>query len=93
MKPLDKITEAACQHFRDAVTSEAERIKEEWARAIDIAESNGKTPKFKLGFSVTVHGGGEKITTALTFGSRTKFEQVGEVDDGQEKLPFECSIT
>ena len=89
MKPLDKISEAAAQHLKDAVASEEESIKEAWARAIDIAESNGKTPKFKLSFSVTVHGRGDKIVTALTFGSRTKFEQAGDVDDGQEKLPLE----
>lgn len=89
MKPLDKIAETASKHLKAAFASEEEEIKAAWARAVDIAESNGKTPNFKLSFSVTVHGGGEKITTALTFGSRTKFEQVGSVDDGQEKLPLE----
>ncbi len=77
------------QRYQQFLARLSPELKEEWARCIDIAESNGKTPKLKLGFSVTIHGRGDKIVTALTFGSRTKFEQVGEVDDGQENLPLE----
>jgi len=86
---LNAIANKAAQDFLALVKESEDNILEAWNAAEADAQENETTPKFALGFSVTLDLNANQMDSKLAFGIKRKLTITGEIPDpNQETLPL-----
>lgn len=84
---LEAIADEAADNLKALVRENEDKLLEAWASCEAEAQANEEKPKFKLGLSITLDLGADKMTTDLSWGVRYKASAECSIPDpAQMKL-------
>jgi hypothetical protein len=87
---LEAISDKAAADLQAYIKEHEDKILEAWNNAEQEAQDNEATPKFKLGFGISLDLDKDTMETALTWGIKFKASRTTQIPDtNQVALPLD----